>query len=117
VVVRDLPILSEQSEAAARMALAAAQQGKYGQFYHAMFAAGRPGPDTITAAAKVAGLDMARARKALSSPQVEAEIARNIDMARQLGFSGTPSWVAGEELISGAVDAARLREALDSPQG
>src|SRR5690606_9980843 len=50
VVMREMPILSPQSADAARMALAAAEQGKYAQFHDAMFAAGRPDETTIEAA-------------------------------------------------------------------
>jgi len=112
IIVRDLPILSPESEAAARMALAAAEQGKYGAFHHALFAAGRPGPDTIEAAARTAGMDLAKAREATSSERITQEIARNLDLARQLGFSGTPSWVIGDELIAGAVGYDQLAGAL-----
>jgi protein-disulfide isomerase len=114
VVVRELPILSPQSADAAKMALAAAEQGKYAAFHRAMFAAGRPGPETIAAAAKTAGLDMARAQKTVADPRVEAELARNLDMARQLGFNGTPSWVAGDQLLSGAVGKDKLAEAIEA---
>lgn len=112
VVIRELPILSPASTDAARMALAAAEQGKYAAFHHAMFAAGRPAADTIAAAAQAAGLDMERARRAIADPRIEAELARNLDFARQLGFNGTPSWVVGEQLLSGAVGRARLSEAI-----
>lgn len=112
VVMRDIPILSEQSEAAARMALAAAEQGKYRPFHDAMFAIGRPDPATIEAAARTAGLDLAKAREAAGSERIGQEIARSLDHARQLGFEGTPSWVIGDELISGAVGYERLSQAL-----
>lgn len=114
VVVRELPILSPQSADAAKMALAAAEQGKYAAFHHAMFEAGRPGPDTIAAAARAAGLDMARAQRVIADPRIETELARNIDFARQLGFNGTPSWIAGDQLLSGAVGKARLAEAIEA---
>ena len=112
VVMRDIPFLSDQSEAAARMGLAAAEQGKYAKFHDAMFAIGRPDPTTIEAAAKAAGLDLAKAREAAGSERMGQEIARSVDHARQLGFDGTPSWVAGDELISGAVGYERLSEAI-----
>lgn len=112
VVMRDVPFLSEQSEAAARMALAAAEQGKYAAFHDAMFAIGRPDPATIEAAAKAAGLDLAKAREAATSDRVANEVARSVDHARQLGFEGTPSWVIGEELISGAVGYDQLARAV-----
>ena len=51
VVIRELPILSPASADAAKMGLAAAEQGKYAAFHHAMFAAGPPNPQTIEAAA------------------------------------------------------------------
>ena len=112
VVVRELPILSEESAGAARMALAAAEQGKYGAFHRAMFAAGRPDPATVEAAAKTAGVDLERARRFAADPRVEAELRRNLELARQLGFNGTPSWVVGDEIMSGAVGKDRLAAAI-----
>ncbi|MDP3907581.1 DsbA family protein [Novosphingobium sp.] len=112
VVVRQLPILSPQSAEAARWSLAAAEQGRYAQFHHAMFAAGRPDAQTIAAAAQTAGLDMDRARKALADPLINAELSGNLDFARALGIDGTPSWVIGEQLMSGAVGREALAKAI-----
>jgi protein-disulfide isomerase len=117
IVVRELPILSPQSVDAARMGLAAAEQGKYAQFHHAMFAGGRPGPDTIETAAKRAGLDMDNARAAAKSQRVQQELDRNMAIARQLGFNGTPSWIAGDQLIAGAVGEEQLAEAIEAIRG
>lgn len=116
VVVREMPILSPASADAARWGLAAAEQGKYAAFHHAMFAIGRPSAETIAVAAAEAGLDMERARKAIADPRIDAEINRNLDLARQLGFSGTPSWVIGESLLSGAVGKAELARAIAEAQ-
>lgn len=112
VVVRELPILSPASADAARMALAAAAQGRFAQFHKAMFEAGRPDATTIAAAARTAGLDMARAQKALADPATAAELASNLDLARKLGFNGTPSWVVGDTVLAGAVGEAQLAEAI-----
>ncbi|MBH0111413.1 DsbA family protein [Novosphingobium sp. YJ-S2-02] len=112
IVVRELPVISPSSPDAAKMALAAAEQGKYEAFHDAMYAAGQVDPATIEAVAKKVGLDMDRAREVAASPTVEEEIRRNLQMANRLGFTGTPSWVAGEELISGAVGMDRLAGAL-----
>ncbi|WP_126176231.1 DsbA family protein [Tsuneonella rigui] len=111
VVIREWPIF-EGSDAAARMALAAAKQGKYAQFHDLMFAHGPPSPATIELAAKGAGLDLAAARKFAASPAVELELRNNQQFARQLGFEGTPSWVAGNQAFSGAVGRERLAEAI-----
>jgi len=117
IVVRELPILSPHSIDAARMALAAAEQGRYAQFHRAMFASGRPEPDTIAAAARQAGLDMGKAGASIKSQRVQQELTRNLAMARQLGFNGTPSWIAGEQLIDGAVGADELAKAIKDIRG
>lgn len=112
VVVRQLPILSPQSAEAAKWGLAAAEQGRYAEFHHAMFAAGRPSAETIAAAAQTAGLDLTRARKALADPLVSAELSGNLDYARSLGIDGTPSWVVGDQLMTGAVGREALAKAI-----
>ncbi len=113
VIIREWPIF-DGSEPAARMSLAAAEQGKYDAFYHAMFAYGPPSEDSIEQAARSAGLDMARARRVAGSSAVSREIASNMALAQRLGFSGTPSWVAGDTVIEGAVGYDRLRNALEA---
>ncbi|EJL33204.1 protein-disulfide isomerase [Novosphingobium sp. AP12] len=117
IVVRELPIISPHSPDAAKMALAAAEQGKYPQFHDAMFAAGQVDTPTIEAVAQKVGLDMDRARRIAASPTVEAELSRNLEIAQRLGFSGTPSWIAGERLIAGAVGIDQLSEAVNAARG
>jgi protein-disulfide isomerase len=117
VVVRELPILTPASTDAAKMALAAAAQGRYAAFHKAMFAIGNPNADTIAQAAATAGLDMAKARATIADPATEAEIERNLEFARRLGLSGTPSWEASNRLLSGAVGVDGLAQALDGAKG
>ncbi|MBU2341588.1 MAG: DsbA family protein [Alphaproteobacteria bacterium] len=111
VVVREWPIF-DGSEGAARMALAAAKQGRYPQFYTAMFELGPPSPETVEAAAQQAGLDLAAARSYAASEAVTRELAQNMGLAQQLGFTGTPSWVSGEQIFQGAVGYEALAEAV-----
>ncbi|MBU6266461.1 MAG: DsbA family protein [Sphingomonadales bacterium] len=117
VVVRQLPIIAPESADAARMGLAAAAQGKYGAFHRALFAIGKPDAAGVAEAARQAGLDMEAARRTLADPAVAAEIDRNLEFARRLGFSGTPAWVAGERLLSGAVGAEALGKAVAEIRG
>jgi protein-disulfide isomerase len=106
VVIREWPIF-EGSDTASRMALAAGLQGKYDAFHKAMFRLG-----DVRAAAAEAGLDMARAEADAASDAVSAEIASNLELARALGFSGTPAWIAGRKPIGGAVGYDKLKAAL-----
>jgi protein-disulfide isomerase len=116
VVVREFPILSEGSRAAARMALAAAQQGRFAEFHDAMFAADGPSPDAIEAAALAAGVDLDEARSAIESGAFEPQLRDNLFMAQSLGFTGTPSWVIGDQVLNGAVGQQRMAEAIARAQ-
>lgn len=112
VVIRELPIIAPTSADAARWGLAAAEQGKYPAFHKAMFGMGRTDPASIESAAKAAGLDLNRAKAFVKDPKVAAELSNNLDMARQLGIDGTPSWVTGDQLLAGAVGKDELGKAI-----
>lgn len=115
VVVREYPIF-EGSDLAGRMALAAARQGKYSEFYHAMFDAGSTDNAAIQSAALAAGLDMEQAQVFAASDEAASELAQNIGYARDLGFGGTPSWVVNGQAFEGAVGYDKLKAAVDSPR-
>lgn len=112
VVFHELPILSDESNVAAAWAMAAAKQGKYYPFHTAMFGLGRPNQSTIEQAAKTAGLDMAAARAFVASGEADGVIDDNISVAQRLQFNGTPSWVVGNQILSGAVGYDELNEAI-----
>jgi protein-disulfide isomerase len=114
VVLRELPIIAPASEPAAKMALAAAAQGKYAAYHAAMFAGPRPDDTSIAAAATRAGVNLDTARTFAARPEVQQEIDHNLAYARQLGISGTPAFTVGGQVISGAVGKDKLQEAVDA---
>ncbi|AHE56095.1 DsbA family protein [Sphingomonas sanxanigenens] len=114
VVFRELPILSEESLTAARAALAAAKQGqgKYAAFHNALFSGGPVSPASVAEAQRRAGLDVAAATAAAAGDDVTAEIQANHAMFGSIGGSGTPSWVVGDQILSGAVGYDALKAAI-----
>lgn len=112
IVYRELPVLSEGSRVAARWALAAAEQGKFKAFHSALYNGGQLSEASIDAAATSAGLDLTKAQAAIATPRVEAEVSRNLDTAGKLGVTGTPSWVIGDQAISGMVPYEVLTKAV-----
>ncbi|HET9512124.1 MAG TPA: DsbA family protein [Sphingomonas sp.] len=112
IVYRELPILSADSRTAAAWAIAAAEQGRYLPFHTALFAAGRPTEAAVMAAAAKAGLDGARARRIVASPTTTAEIDKNLRTAGALGMTGTPAWVIGDRIVSGAIPQEDLAAAV-----
>lgn len=113
VVIREYPILAPESAEAARMALAAAQQGRYAQFHDAMYRLGPPSAESIEAAAKEAGVDLARARAAIATGAFDGHLQANYALAAKLGLSGTPGWVVGGQALNGAVGVQRLTDAIE----
>jgi protein-disulfide isomerase len=55
---------------------------------------------------------MAQATRDAASDSVSNEIAKNLEYARALGFTGTPAWIAGKTPMGGAVGYEKLKEAL-----
>lgn len=113
VVIREYPILSASSADAARMALAAAEQGRFEAFHNAMFEAESLSPEAIDQAARDAGVDLARANAAIAAGQYEGQLQNNVFLARSMGFGGTPSWIVGDQAFEGAVGLDRLSDAID----
>ncbi len=108
VVYRELPILGPESVAAARLSLAASQAGRFHQFYDALWAAGRPGPETIAVATQAAGLQA----PVKPSAAAEAELSKNFKLAGQLGATGTPLFVVGDKVMNSAVGYKALKDAI-----
>ena len=110
VVYRELPILGDNSIEAARLSLAASKAGRFRQFHDALYAAGRPAPDTNAAAARVANIAPAPAQ----DPAIEAELKRNFEIASRLGATGTPLFVVGDRVLNGAVGYDALKQAIEA---
>jgi len=107
IVFKELPVLSEQSRVAARAALAAAQQNKFKAFHDALYAAGPVSDATIAGAARSTGVSLAA-----MPTDADATIRQNLDVAAKLGITGTPSWVVGDQVLTGALPIDQLQSAI-----
>jgi protein-disulfide isomerase len=107
IVFKELPVLSEQSRVAARAALAAAQQDRFKPFHDALYAAGPVSDATIAAAGRTAGVNLAAIPR-----DADATIRQNLDVAAKLGITGTPSWVVGDQVMTGALPIDQLQAAI-----
>ena len=107
VVFRELPILGAASATAANASLAAAAQGRFYAFHRALYAAGQLTDAKVAAVARATGV-----RQEGTPPGAAAEIAANLEMARTLRVSGTPSFVVGDQMLSGAVGHDALAKAI-----
>jgi protein-disulfide isomerase len=111
---KELPILSAESEVAARYALAANKQGKYMEFHTAIME--HQGPVTqelLDQKAAEVGLDMAKLKADANGADVKAALQKNVDLARELGVQGTPFFVIGKERVPGAIGYTRLKDLIE----
>ena len=113
VIYRDFPVLSPASTEAAMASLSAATQGAYGKFHNAMFESpGRVSLARTMGIVKGVAMDEARTTADLTSTALKAEVNRNLELGRNLGLTGTPSYVVGNRIMSGAVGFDRLKDAV-----
>lgn len=103
VVFKEFPILSPESEAAARAALAAQRQGRYFDLHMAFMQTNAKLSDAdIDRIAGDLGLDVDRLRADMASPEITQKIEETKALAREIGVTGTPAFVIGDELVAGA---------------
>jgi protein-disulfide isomerase len=119
VVLKEFPVLGPGSVEAAQVAIAVRMQDKTGKKYldfHQKLLGNRGQADKARAlaAAKDAGLDMARIDKDLQSPEVKASLEEAMKLAEALGVNGTPSYVVGQSMIPGAVGLAALKQQIQA---
>ena len=114
VVMREWPILGDGSVVAARAALAAREQGLYEEFHTAMMAEqGRATEDSVMRVAEEVGLNIQQLQEDMQAPEVAEHIATSMELTRALGLNGTPSFVIGDQLVPGYVEAAELKELVE----
>lgn len=113
VVYRDFPVLSPASTEAAMASLSAATQGGYEKFHNAMFESpGRVSLARTMGIVKGVGLSEQKTTADLGNEALKAEVKRNLELGRTLGLTGTPSYIIGDRILSGAVGFDRLKETV-----
>ena len=109
LVYREWPILGEGSVFAARAALASREQGKYEEFHWAMMGMqGRAEEASVLRIAQQVGLDLSRLRRDMESEEIDEHIATSARLTGELGISGTPGFVIGDNIVAGVIEADQM---------
>jgi protein-disulfide isomerase len=110
LVYKEFPILGPVSVTAAHAALAAKAQGKYDAFHAAMMTArGNITDDTVYQVASSVGLDVAKLKRDMASPEVAQTIKTDMKLADALDIHGTPAFIIGDKVVPGALDLDALK--------
>ena len=117
-VYKEWPILGPDSEFAARAALASARQDKYIAFHRALMATSEKVTEAkVLSIAESVGIDLARLRQDLDDPAIQQAIERNHALAKELGITGTPSFVINDGLQPGFLELPALRGLIAQARG
>ncbi len=113
LVTKEFPILGPDSTYAARVAIAAQEQGedKYWAFNDALMTwRGELDEATVMSLAGEAGLDVETLRADMKTPEIAEKIQRTYALARDLKINGTPGFIIGGRIVRGYVDYDALRQ-------
>ena len=117
VVYREFPILSAGSVFASRAALASRAQGKYLDFHEALMSAQKVDETSVIVIARKIGLDVNKLMIDMDQPAVSEHIQTSRDLADALQFTGTPSFVIGNELVGGYISIEAMEKIIISERG
>jgi protein-disulfide isomerase len=126
-VYKEFPTLAPTSRFAAQAALATRRQSLelYTAFHNKLLEAkGRLAEDAVVEIARKAGVDVERMRVDMEDPVINKSIDGNIELAKAIGVSGTPTFIVGNAMLVGVKPLpemesaiAQIRPAQPQPRG
>ncbi|WP_455474885.1 thioredoxin domain-containing protein [Bartonella sp. B30(2025)] len=119
VIIKDLPILGDDSMAAHTVAYAFRQQlpEKYYQFYKELLTS--PNRSNEAKAMKIAtslGANKKKLLHAMQDPNLQNYFQENIQIVSTLDITGTPSYIINNEIFVGAVSQEILKRSIENVQ-
>jgi protein-disulfide isomerase len=121
-VIKEFPILGEESVIASRFAIATLQVAgpeAYAKLHDGLYTTfrGDMTVERLSAFAADLGLDPAPIAARMEAPEVTAVIAENHRLAQILGISGTPTFILGDQMIRGYVPLEAMKEIVSGARG
>ncbi len=114
IIYKELPILAQSSEYASKAAMASIKQGKFMDFHLALMKNKRQLTEgLVLQIAKDSGLDQATLIKDMADPQFEINLKKTKQLVQDIGISGTPGFVIGNQIIPGFMPYEKLKEIID----
>jgi protein-disulfide isomerase len=118
LVMKEFPILGQDSLLASQAALASVPQGKYWEFHQALMEhRGQFDMEVIKSIAAKVGLDPAKLEADMQSDTIKPIISANHDLAQTLDIGATPTFIIGDQVVEGAVPLERLKELIQKARG
>lgn len=114
IIYKEFPVLGPVAVYASRAAIASTKQGKYLEFHGRLMGSEvKLSEEVVLEIAEDIGLDVKQLKKDLASEETTAHIDNNHGLALNLGISGTPNFIVGDQIVQGAQGYDILRAAIE----
>lgn len=117
VVMKEFPILAETSMTAARAALAINDlyPDRYADFHGRLMAhrGALQNDNAVWSIVRDLRIDVGAVQERSQAADIEAAVARNHELARQLNITGTPTFIVGSSVLRGALPQGDIQRAID----
>lgn len=114
VAWHELPLLGENSDLAAKAALAAKRQGAYVQFHERLMKTPfQATPEFLARLADDLGVDKDRLIADMESADVAQELENSSALSRVFAFVGTPALVIGRTVVQGQISDKMIQKIID----
>ncbi|UTW57315.1 DsbA family protein [Kordiimonas sp. SCSIO 12603] len=118
-IPRQYPVLDREGDTPVSLltsyaALAAHKQGKFEEFHiAAMTSPGQLTEERIYEIAGSVGLNVDQLKTDMKDKLVEKSVRNTLSIGQDIGFTGTPGYIIGDDVVLGAEGYFRLLEAVD----
>ena len=114
LVMKEFAVLGPESVTAAKAALAARDQKKYEEFHRALMRLKEPLTEkTLMKTAGEVGLNTDKLKKDMEDPKIDTMLKNNLKLAHDLDVDATPTFVIGDQIVTGAIPAQNLKQLID----
>lgn len=114
LVYKDFPLpMHHGSEKAAEAARCAGEQGKFWEYHDVLFYSRQIDVDALKEHARVLKLDGDKFDNCLDNGTETAAVKQDLEEAKSLGLTGTPSFFVNGHFFSGVVDYGMLKDMVN----
>ncbi len=115
VIIKEIPIMGDDSVLTIKALLAAKNQGKYEQLQTAVYSSDKHLDEKqIMKAASSLGIDTKKLKADMDDKAIQTEIDQTLELAKLIGVNGTPTLIVGEKtVLPGFISAEDLNKKLE----
>ena len=113
IVIRELPILGDDSIYAAKAALASKMQNKYEEFQKKLMDNPKNDNESVIKIANDLNIDISLLKEDMNSIYVKNHIKYSQEISQKLNILGVPAFIHNNEIIPGAISLEKMKELVN----